>query len=180
MGLNGVKYPDDYSEYAFSDLCEVEVYGCPTPGYYGSNCSKPCPGSENCRYCNSETGACLGGNSGDEDSDMDLTFWLLYIFSACILVGAVCSCYIYHCFFWVPRKKTPNSPTGTTTLPSPTQRITPRRTPHGTWSRIKVYVVPAIFGRKSDEEQSNDNQRAANDDHSTVVDGSDFEDITSL
>lgn len=25
--LNGVKYPDDYSEYAFSDLCEVEVYG---------------------------------------------------------------------------------------------------------------------------------------------------------
>lgn len=118
--------------------------------------------------------------SGDEDLDVDLTFWLLYIFSACILVGVVCSCYIYHCFFWVPRKKTPNSLTGTTTLPSPTQHITPRRTPHGTWSRIKVYVVPAIFGRKSDDEQSNDNQRAVNDDHSTVVNGSDFEDITSL
>ncbi|XP_065925748.1 multiple epidermal growth factor-like domains protein 10 isoform X2 [Magallana gigas] len=58
--LSGVTYPNGYSDYAFNDLCEVEVYGCPTPGYYGINCTIPCP-DVNCGYCHIETGTCQGG-----------------------------------------------------------------------------------------------------------------------
>uniref|UniRef100_A0A8W8P3B7 Scavenger receptor class F member 2 n=1 Tax=Magallana gigas TaxID=29159 RepID=A0A8W8P3B7_MAGGI len=53
----GTIYPGDYSKYVFSDLCEVEVYGCPTTGYFGFNCSVPCP-DVNCQYCHIETGTC--------------------------------------------------------------------------------------------------------------------------
>ncbi|XP_062573096.1 cell death abnormality protein 1-like, partial [Saccostrea cucullata] len=51
-------YPSNYSQYAFSELCEVKVFGCPEPGYYGDACSIRCP-YLNCGYCHIETGQCL-------------------------------------------------------------------------------------------------------------------------
>nr|XP_022308762.1 uncharacterized protein LOC111114650 isoform X3 [Crassostrea virginica] len=56
--LTGVTYPDGYSAFAYNELCEVEVYGCLTPGQNGPDCSTTCPDS-NCRYCHNETGSCL-------------------------------------------------------------------------------------------------------------------------
>eukprot|EP00105_Crassostrea_gigas_P019970 XP_011438627.1 PREDICTED: platelet endothelial aggregation receptor 1 [Crassostrea gigas] len=64
--LPGVAYPDDYESYVTIDLCEVEVYGCPETGFYGSNCSIPCP-DVNCQYCHIETGysqCCKPGYQG--------------------------------------------------------------------------------------------------------------------
>nr|XP_022307981.1 laminin subunit alpha-5-like [Crassostrea virginica] len=53
-------FPAGYSAYAFNELCEVQVYGCRTSGYYGENCSIPC--HQNCQgsHCDIVTGACLG------------------------------------------------------------------------------------------------------------------------
>uniref|UniRef100_K1QLN4 Scavenger receptor class F member 2 n=1 Tax=Magallana gigas TaxID=29159 RepID=K1QLN4_MAGGI len=59
----GVTYPDDYSKYVFTGLCEVEVHGCPATGYFGFNCSVPCP-DVNCQYCHIETGTCQGCKPG--------------------------------------------------------------------------------------------------------------------
>lgn len=52
--------PDGYSVSAESDLCEVEVYGCPNSSYFGDNCSKPC--HQNCLdgRCDVVDGTCLG------------------------------------------------------------------------------------------------------------------------
>ncbi|XP_078330369.1 uncharacterized protein LOC144624440 [Crassostrea virginica] len=57
-------YPDDYSSYTEIGLCEVEVYDCPSPGYYGENCSLDCP--QNCQdgYCDSVEGNCLACKPG--------------------------------------------------------------------------------------------------------------------
>ncbi|XP_065943736.1 uncharacterized protein [Magallana gigas] len=61
--LPGVTYPDGYSDRVASDICELEVYGCPATGYFGSNCSVPCP-DVNCQYCHIETGTCQGCKPG--------------------------------------------------------------------------------------------------------------------
>eukprot|EP00105_Crassostrea_gigas_P027518 XP_011448878.1 PREDICTED: uncharacterized protein LOC105343278 [Crassostrea gigas] len=64
--LPGVVYPDGYHSSVNILLCEVEVYGCPATGFYGSNCSIPCP-DVNCQYCHIETGyskCCKPGYQG--------------------------------------------------------------------------------------------------------------------
>nr|XP_022303772.1 uncharacterized protein LOC111111224 isoform X2 [Crassostrea virginica] len=71
--LTGVSYPPDYSSYAQNLLCEVEVYGCPIPGLYGSNCSIPCP-DPNCRYCHIETGTCQGCKPGYRGHRCELAY----------------------------------------------------------------------------------------------------------
>ena len=40
-----------------------EIKGCSIPGYYGVNCSTPCP-DPNCRYCHIENGTCQGCKPG--------------------------------------------------------------------------------------------------------------------
>nr|XP_022309643.1 receptor-type tyrosine-protein phosphatase mu-like isoform X3 [Crassostrea virginica] len=53
-------FPDGYSYFAYTDLCEVEVFGCLSPGLYGENCSLRCP--RNCQegHCDIVEGNCLG------------------------------------------------------------------------------------------------------------------------
>ncbi|XP_048767376.2 uncharacterized protein LOC125674294 [Ostrea edulis] len=69
--LQGVTYPPEYSSSAHNELCEFEVYGCPTPGVYGENCDIPCP--QNCqeRHCDIVTGTCLGCIPGYKGSFCD-------------------------------------------------------------------------------------------------------------
>ncbi|XP_062571491.1 uncharacterized protein LOC134233533 [Saccostrea cucullata] len=58
--LPGNIYPEGYSQYAFNELCELEVYGCNMSDVYGENCTLPCP--RNCieRQCDIVEGTCLG------------------------------------------------------------------------------------------------------------------------
>nr|XP_022311229.1 multiple epidermal growth factor-like domains protein 10 [Crassostrea virginica] len=62
--LPGVDYPSYYSEFAFYELCELEVYGCRQVGVYGLDCNKPCPVNCQERRCVINTGHCLGCLSG--------------------------------------------------------------------------------------------------------------------
>ncbi|XP_065921950.1 receptor-type tyrosine-protein phosphatase mu isoform X1 [Magallana gigas] len=61
--LSWLTYPKEYSPYAESNLCEVEVYGCAVGEHFGVNCSIPCP-DVNCQFCQIETGTCQGCKSG--------------------------------------------------------------------------------------------------------------------
>nr|XP_034320794.1 receptor-type tyrosine-protein phosphatase epsilon-like [Crassostrea gigas] len=91
--LNNVPYPEDYSQFADSYLCEVEVYGCPTTGFYGSNCSIPCP-DVNCRYCHIETGTCQGCKPGYEGHRCELNCSRGYFGEEC---AGKCSDKCYGC-----------------------------------------------------------------------------------
>nr|XP_034321877.1 uncharacterized protein LOC105318691 isoform X3 [Crassostrea gigas] len=56
--------PPDYSGYAFNELCEVEVYGCPFPDHYGENCNQTCSSRCKDNRCHIETGYCLDCENG--------------------------------------------------------------------------------------------------------------------
>ncbi|XP_062571500.1 multiple epidermal growth factor-like domains protein 10 [Saccostrea cucullata] len=66
--LPGVTYPEGYSPYAYNELCEVQVYGCPSFDIYGENCTFPCP--QTCREerCNIVDGTCFGCIAGQKGS----------------------------------------------------------------------------------------------------------------
>ncbi|XP_078327527.1 receptor-type tyrosine-protein phosphatase epsilon-like [Crassostrea virginica] len=64
---SGMTYPTYYSENAYYELCELEVYGCNSSIYYGPNCL-PCPANCQERRCDINTGHCLGCLPGYQGS----------------------------------------------------------------------------------------------------------------
>nr|XP_022304853.1 multiple epidermal growth factor-like domains protein 10 isoform X7 [Crassostrea virginica] len=67
--LTGDTYPQGYSDYAYNELCELEVYGCPR-GYYGFTCNSLC--SQHCLSdCHIETGNCQGCKPGYQGNRCD-------------------------------------------------------------------------------------------------------------
>ncbi|XP_056003598.1 receptor-type tyrosine-protein phosphatase kappa-like [Ostrea edulis] len=89
--LPNVTYPDGYSAYAFNELCEVEVYGCPVPGYYGSDCSTPCPDTCRYNYCHIETGDCQGCKPGYQGHQCELSCNSQYYGELCKEICGNCS-----------------------------------------------------------------------------------------
>ncbi|XP_056014351.1 multiple epidermal growth factor-like domains protein 10 isoform X2 [Ostrea edulis] len=60
----GVQYPAGYELTSVTELCEVTVLGCQTPGRYGQECDLVC--SYNCQeqQCHIVNGTCLGCTAG--------------------------------------------------------------------------------------------------------------------
>ena len=56
----------------------VLLLGCPSLGYYGENCSIPCP--ENCLggLCDSVNGTCFGCLDGYSGPTCNEDYWFIY------------------------------------------------------------------------------------------------------
>nr|XP_022303638.1 receptor-type tyrosine-protein phosphatase alpha-like isoform X2 [Crassostrea virginica] len=52
-------YPMGYELTAFTELCEVIVYGCYKDGVFGNNCNSPCPGNCKTNSCLILDGSCF-------------------------------------------------------------------------------------------------------------------------
>ncbi|XP_022312237.2 uncharacterized protein LOC111117411 [Crassostrea virginica] len=74
-----VTYPDFFSEHAYYELCELEVYGCGQCGYFGSNCTSVCPATCQERRCDINTGTCLGCLPGYHGPRCNQSIQYLYI-----------------------------------------------------------------------------------------------------
>ncbi|XP_062587740.1 receptor-type tyrosine-protein phosphatase epsilon-like isoform X2 [Saccostrea cucullata] len=62
---NKTSYPVGYEMATVStEICEVNVMGCKTDGFYGKNCDLPCPLQCQDRRCHIKKGTCLGCTSG--------------------------------------------------------------------------------------------------------------------
>ncbi|XP_062610269.1 uncharacterized protein LOC134272047 [Saccostrea cucullata] len=59
-----VYYPKDYETSVVTELCEVDVMGCHTEGFYGQNCDLACPLHCQKRRCHIINGTCLGCTAG--------------------------------------------------------------------------------------------------------------------
>ncbi|XP_065934065.1 angiopoietin-1 receptor-like [Magallana gigas] len=69
--IRGYVYPSYYSEFAYYELCELEVYGCSREGFYGEHCNQQCPINCQDRRCHIITGHCLGCLPGYQGSTCD-------------------------------------------------------------------------------------------------------------
>ncbi|XP_062593495.1 multiple epidermal growth factor-like domains protein 11 isoform X2 [Saccostrea cucullata] len=79
-----------FSQYAYNELCEVEVYGCIETGVYGPDCSIPCP-DRNCRYCHIETGVCQGCKPGYQGHQCELPCSPMVYGEICSMTCGNCS-----------------------------------------------------------------------------------------
>ncbi|XP_062607047.1 uncharacterized protein LOC134268816 [Saccostrea cucullata] len=75
-----------FSDDDFNAFCKVEVLGCKSSKFYGSNCSLPCPSNCLHPYCHIETGAChecklryIGHHCRLEKEIVDEKYLWLYI-----------------------------------------------------------------------------------------------------
>ncbi|XP_061194995.1 multiple epidermal growth factor-like domains protein 11 [Saccostrea echinata] len=84
-------HASELSPYAHNELCELEVEGCSKTGYYGPDCSHPCP--DNClhQYCHIETGACLGCKPGYQGHHCELPCSPPFYGEVCSQICGKCS-----------------------------------------------------------------------------------------
>ncbi|XP_062580038.1 uncharacterized protein LOC134242047 [Saccostrea cucullata] len=89
-------FASQFSDDEFNAFCKVEVFGCKTLNFYGTNCSLPC--SSNCIHsrCHIETGACheckprfSGHHCKLEKENVDEKYLWLYI-----VVGILITCVV--------------------------------------------------------------------------------------
>ncbi|XP_061190169.1 multiple epidermal growth factor-like domains protein 10 [Saccostrea echinata] len=62
--------PSYYSEYAYGELCEFEVYGCSSSQYFGEKCSR-CPSNCHDNRCHIASGHCFQCDDGYQGNECE-------------------------------------------------------------------------------------------------------------